>query len=321
MGATATVLGGSGYSGGELLRLLADHPGIDVRTVAAGRHAGAAVAAAHPHLARLDASFLRLEEAVQETADVCFACLPAGELGGSLAALEDTLVIDLSDSFRGDDAWAYGLTEYARERVRTARRVANPGCYSTAALLALLPFAAAGVVEGPIVIDALSGLSGAGRSAEDRLLFAGASGSAMAYGTTSHRHVPEIERALGLWGGVDVPVSFTPHLVPMPRGLLATVRARLKGSLDETGAVTLLAEAYASEPFVTVIADWPQTKAVAGSNHAHVTARVDERSGFVVVSCAIDNLGKGAAGQAIQNANLMLDLDETTGLTGIGVWP
>jgi N-acetyl-gamma-glutamyl-phosphate reductase len=171
------------------------------------------------------------------------------------------------------------------------------------------------------VIDAISGVSGAGREARDGLLYAGLEGSVSAYGDTRHRHVPEIEEGLRYWGESDVKVSFTPHLAPMTRGLLVTARSPLEAALGDEDALSILKDAYEEEPFVTVVENWPQTKAVAGSNHALVHARVDARAGFLIVSAAIDNLGKGAAGQAIQNANLALGIDEDAGLGALGVWP
>ena len=320
MGTTATVLGATGYSGGELLRLLAGHPDIDVLAVAGGARAGAHTEEVLPHLAGTGlAQVVTLDEGLGTGADVCFSCLPSGVL--PVEAVDAERVIDLSDDHRDDSDWVYGLTEFNREAISGATFVANPGCYPTASLLGLVPFVAAGVVEGPVVIDALSGVSGAGRKSDDRLSFATAFGNATAYGDVDHRHVPEIERGLGSIAGTQPVVSFTPHLAPMSRGLLVTARARLTKELTDEQALAVLERSYGQEPFVHVVADWPSTKAVAGSNHAHVSARVDRRAGFLVASAAIDNLGKGAAGQAVQNANLCLGLVETTGLQGLGVWP
>jgi N-acetyl-gamma-glutamyl-phosphate reductase len=164
-------------------------------------------------------------------------------------------------------------------------------------------------------------VSGAGRDPRDQLLYAGLEGSVGAYGTTAHRHIPEMEEGLRAWGGLEATVSFTPHLAPMSRGLLATVRAPLNGDLSDEQAADILHDAYAGEAFVEVLDSWPQTKPLSGSNRAHVHARVDRRAGFLVSSAAIDNLGKGAAGQAIQNANLALGVEEGAGLGGLGVWP
>ncbi|MFN2587216.1 MAG: N-acetyl-gamma-glutamyl-phosphate reductase [Actinomycetota bacterium] len=321
MGASAAVLGASGYTGAEILRLLARHPAITVVAAAAGTRAGLPLAEVHPHLrGAVDVELTSIDRAAA-AADVCFSCLPHGTLPAHLGAVAADVVVDLADDFRASEAWTYGLTELARAGVAGTRRIANPGCYPTAALLCLVPFARAGAIGGSLVVDALSGLSGAGRAAEDRLLFANVAGGASAYGSVSHRHVAEIERGLRVFGGLETTVSFTPHLVPMPRGLLVTARARLTHPLTDAAALGVLEEAYEDEPFVRVVREWPSTKAVAGSNHASLSARVDERAGYLVCSAAIDNLGKGAAGQAVQNANVALGLAETTGLEGVAVWP
>ncbi|HEX2296338.1 MAG TPA: N-acetyl-gamma-glutamyl-phosphate reductase [Actinomycetota bacterium] len=318
MGAGAVVLGASGYTGGELLRLLARHPAMTLVAAAASSATGRRAGDALPHLAGvLDVELVGVEDALG-AGDVCFSCLPHGvfpEYAGRVAA---PVVVDLGDDFRADPSWSYGLPELAGA---PGPRVANPGCYPTASLLCLAPFARAGLIEGRVVVDALSGVSGAGRAAKDHLLFAGMAGGATAYGSVTHRHVAEIERGLRAFGGLDAIVSFTPHLVPMARGVLVTARARLPHTLSDDEALTLLREAYANEPFVQVTQDWPATKHVSATNHARVSARVDARAGLLVCSAAIDNLGKGAAGQAVQNANLVLGLDQTTGLEGIAPWP
>jgi N-acetyl-gamma-glutamyl-phosphate reductase len=320
MAYTCSVLGASGFSGGEVLAYLQRHPALVPVALGASKSAGEPVAALHPHLSGTPyGDLLPLAEARATPADVCFSCLPSGVLDPAAVAAER--IVDLSDGFRADEEWTYGLTEFARDQVRESTRVANPGCYPTAALLALLPFARAGAIEGPVSIDALSGVSGAGREPADHLSLASMHGSAAAYGTTEHRHIPEMERSLRVWGGLDVYVSFTPHLAPMARGLLVTARASLVEDLDVEVALDVLRTAYADEPFVTVVEQWPTTKAVAGSNRALVTARVDARARFLIAHAVIDNLGKGAAGQAVQNANLMLGLEESTGLEGVGLWP
>lgn len=274
----------------------------------------------HPHLAGLDVGgFKSHETVISAGVDVLFSCLPEGALG-ELPTPAAGVTVDLSGDHRADPSWLYGLTEWSRPEVG-ASRVANPGCYPTAALLALIPFCRAGVIEGPVVIDGMSGASGAGRSAEAHLGFAHLHGSTGAYGTVSHKHVPEIEAQLRALGGLETQVSFTPHLVPQARGLLITARALLHADLGDAAAFEILREAYAGEPFVEAIEGWPSTKAVAGTNRAHVSARVDRRTGFLVLSAAIDNLGKGAAGQAIQNMNAALGLEETTGLGALGTWP
>ena len=318
----AVVLGASGYGGGELLRLLSSHPSIRPVALAAGSWAGSEAHDALPHLSGAGLpALVALEEAVEVAADVCFSCLPSGKLAEVADRIGADLVVDLSDDFRASSGWTYGLTEYARDRVTTATRIANPGCYPTAVLLATIPFAARRSIAGPVIVDAMSGVSGAGRKAEDRLLFANVDGAIGAYGSVLHRHVPEMERGLATFASTELSISFTPHLVPQARGLLATVRAPLTEDLSDEGALAVLEEAYANERFVRVTSSWPTTKAVSGSNAALLTARVDARNKMLVISCAIDNLGKGAAGQALQNANLALGLDEEAGLSAVGVWP
>jgi N-acetyl-gamma-glutamyl-phosphate reductase len=320
MGTSASVLGASGYVGGELLRLLAGHPTISVVSVAGGVHAGERLDVLHPHLAAtFDLDLGTIANAA--AADLCFSCLPHGVLPGHLGDLEAAVVIDLAQDHRSDPAWTYGLPELNRRALAGTSRVANPGCYPTASLLALVPFARAGFIEGPVIIDALSGVSGAGRSPRDELLFSTLDGGVSSYGNVEHRHVAEIERGLSAFGPATTTVSFTPHLVPMSRGLLVTARFHTEDLRSDHDALEVLRASYESEAFVQVIEGWPGTKSVAGTNRAHVSARVDRRAGFVICSCAIDNLGKGAAGQAVQNANLALGLEETTGLEGLAVWP
>ena len=294
---------------------------MEVLAAAGDSAAGESLGYVHPHLASLGGAVVTAEAAVTVGADVCFSCLPGGHLAKHLDDLEANIVVDLADDFRGEAEWTYGLTEFVRGDVAEASRIANPGCYPTAALLALVPFARAGLVEGPVVVDAISGTSGAGRKPADHLSLASAGSSVTAYGTTSHRHVGEIERGLQVFGGLETTVSFTPHLAPMSRGLLATVRARLRGSETDSEVTDVLRDAYDDETFIEVLEDWPSTKATVGSNAAHVGARVDRRTGWLVCSAAIDNLGKGAAGQALQNANLALGLAEGQGLDATGVWP
>jgi N-acetyl-gamma-glutamyl-phosphate reductase len=322
MGLKTAVLGASGFTGGELVRLLAAHPVLEVDVVAAAASAGRALSELHPQLrGGVDRELVAVEQALSERVDVCFSCLPRGALPQYIDSVDATLVIDLADDFRASAGWTYALPELNRDSLSGATRVANPGCYPTAVLLALVPFARASVISGPIVVDALSGTSGAGRKSDDSLSLAVMSGDARAYSEIPHRHVAEMERGLATLGGVEARVSFTPHLVPLARGLLATARARLSGDLDDEGALSILTDAYSREPLIDVLRDWPSIKAVAGSPRAHLSARVDRDGGWLVASCAIDNLGKGAAAQAIQNANVVSRIDETAGLTGVGVWP
>ncbi|HVM36221.1 MAG TPA: N-acetyl-gamma-glutamyl-phosphate reductase [Actinomycetota bacterium] len=322
MGSTCSVLGASGYAGGELLRLLAAHPVLEPVALSADARAGEDLASVQPHLAgAFDLPLMPLAAAAAAPSEICFSCLPSGALLEVLDGINARVIVDLADDHRLDEGWIYGLTEFTRSDVARATRVANPGCYPTATLLALVPFVAQGIVGGDAVVDALSGVSGAGRRNDDRLLFSNLVGSVGAYGTTEHRHVPEMERYLSRFGRQEVTISFTPHLVPLGRGLVVTVRARLRSDLDDASALALVTEFYRGEPFVDVIPTWPQTKAVAGTNRAHVSARVDRRAGYLISSAAIDNLGKGAAGQALQNANVALGIDETAGLGALGVWP
>ena len=350
MGARVAVAGASGYAGGELLRLLAGHPDLELGPVAAESNAGRLVGEVHPHLAGLPSLAGRRFDAAATVAgsgcDLVFLALPAGQsprLAGDLG--QDVRIVDLGHDFRLADAgawarhyrlphagrWVTGLPELpgAREQIRAATRVAVPGCYATAAIVALAPLLAAGLVEPQdIVIVAASGTSGAGRAAKPELLASEVMGAVCAYQAGgTHRHTPEIEQALGEAAALaGVTVSFTPLLAPMPRGILATCTARLRPDRGEPVTALpreALAEAYAGEPFLCVLPEgqWPTTAAVAGSNGVHLQAAADTRTGRATVVAAIDNLGKGAAGQAIQNANLMLGLPETACLTSCGVSP
>jgi N-acetyl-gamma-glutamyl-phosphate reductase len=322
MGPKTSILGASGFTGGELLRLLVGHPVLEVDIVAAAASAGRRVTEVHPHLrGSVDQKLIEIDSAVTERVDVCFSCLPRGALPKYVNSIDAGLVVDLADDFRGTPGWTYAIPELNRDSLTGATRIANPGCYPTAVLLALVPFARAGVISGPVVVDALSGTSGAGRKSEDALSLSAMSGDARAYAEVPHRHVAEMERELERLGGLDARVSFTPHLIPISRGLLVTARAALGAELDDAGALAILEGAYSEEPLIDVLPDWPSIKAVAGSARAHVSARIDRDASWLIVSCAIDNLGKGAAAQAIQNVNVVSRIDETAGLAGVGVWP
>jgi N-acetyl-gamma-glutamyl-phosphate reductase len=347
------VVGASGYAGGELLRLIAGHPDLDLVLATADSSAGKPVGevhanlAGHPGLANL--VFEPHGAAKAAAAELVFLALPAGQSAPMAVGIAgETAIVDLGPDFRladpaawsrhygGDHAgtWVTGLPELPgiRPYIRNATQVAAPGCYATAAILALAPLASAGLIRcDDIVVVAASGTSGAGRSLRADLLGSEVMGSVSAYQAGgTHRHVPEIEQALaGLSSGSAagrpaVRVTFNPMLAPMPRGILATCTARLAAPDTDTAAIrTALAEVYADEPFVRLLPEgrWPATGAVAGSNGTHVQAAADPRTGRVTVVTAIDNLGKGAAGQAIQNANLMFGLPEAAGLTSIGVAP
>ncbi|HEY4315475.1 MAG TPA: N-acetyl-gamma-glutamyl-phosphate reductase [Actinomycetes bacterium] len=342
MGRTVAVAGASGYAGGELLRLVLGHPGLGLGAVAAGTAAGRPVTALHPQLAELAGQvFAATEPAPLAEADLLFLALPPGESAALVAQLPaDLPVVDLGADFRlasaaawsayyaGQHAgtWPYGLPELpgARAALAGATRVANPGCYATAISVALAPLLAAGLVEpSDVVVVAASGTSGAGRSVQPHLLASQVMGSMTPYKVGgTHQHTPEVEQALTAAAGTDVTLSFTPVLAPMPRGILATCTARLAGTTEAQLREALHA-AYDGEPFVHVLpaGTWPATAATAGSNSVHLQVAADAHSGRAVVVAALDNLVKGAAGQAVQNANLVLGLDETAGLPVNGTAP
>ena len=330
------ILGASGYVGGELMRLIAHHPAMQVGVAFGASNAGQPVAAVHPQLALAfpDTAFAAWNPELLKQCDLILAALPHGET----QRLADELLgpgipfVDLGADFRLDSAAAfeswygepharpgllgvftYGLPEFFRETIRGSRLVAAPGCYPTAANLALKPLVDAGAIEKRgIIVDAASGVSGAGRSASAGTHFCSVDGSYRAYGLTRHRHTAEMEMVAG------ASVLFTPHLMATSRGILATCYARATGRCDP---LDILHEKYAGEPFIHVGQSPPETKWTTGSNAAFLTARHDERTGTVVALAAIDNLGKGAAGQMIQCANLMVGLDEGTGLSNMGVYP
>jgi len=339
---SVAVAGASGYAGGEVLRLLLGHPAVRIGALTAGSNAGVLLGALQPHLVPLADRVLEpttLE--VLDGHDVVVLALPHGQSGELAAALgSDTVVIDCGADFRlrdpevwtrfygGDHAgtWPYGLPELPGQRdlLRGARRIAVPGCYPTVSTLALVPAVAAGLVEPDVVVVAASGTSGAGKTAKPHLLGSEIMGNASAYGVGgSHRHTPEITQNLGLVTDEQVRVSFTPLLVPMSRGILATCSAPLRGDVDAEQAHAAYATAYADEPFVHVlpVGQWPQTQAVAGSNAVHVQVTVDPDARRLVAVGAIDNLAKGTAGAAVQCLNLALGLDEGLGLTTIGLAP
>src|SRR5438067_472926 len=330
------ILGASGYVGGELLRLLGVHPELAPAKLFGDSRAGQGLGAVHPHLAATFPGLVieKFEDGSLADVDLIFAALPHGHSQKHAGAILDIGIpfVDLGADFRLDDAatyerwyghahaapellgdFVYGIPELNPDAIRRAKAVAAAGCYATAAILALKPLVDAGLVKpDSLIVDAASGVSGAGRALRESTAFNTVDGSFSAYGLLNHRHTAEMEMALG--GAV----LFTPHLVPTTRGILATCYAEANGPCDPLQA---LSDAYAGEPFVHVSAESPATKWVSGSNGARLTARYDERTGRVLALSAIDNLGKGAAGQMIQCANLMLGLDETAGLTSIGVYP
>ncbi|PXX56497.1 N-acetyl-gamma-glutamyl-phosphate reductase [Nocardia tenerifensis] len=339
------VAGASGYAGGEVLRLLLGHPAyraglLEIGALTAGANAGSTLGELQPHLLPL-ADRVLAPTSIEELAghDVVFLGLPHGQSAAIAEQLpESTVIIDCGADFRLTDpkawekyygsahagSWPYGLPELpgGRDKLRGAARIAVPGCYPTVASLALAPAVAAGIVEPRVNVVAVSGASGAGRKLDIGLLGSEVMGSARAYGIAgAHRHTPEITQNLSAVGGVDVAVSFTPVLAPMPRGILATCTAPTTVSAEEARAV--YEKAYAEEPFVHLLPEGalPQTGAVLGSNAVALQVAVDADAGLLVVIGAIDNLTKGTAGAAVQSMNLAVGFDETAGLSTVGVAP
>jgi N-acetyl-gamma-glutamyl-phosphate reductase len=331
------VAGASGYAGGEVLRLLAGHPEFEIAVASAHAQAGTPVAEVHPHLRELDLIFAATDPAELAEADLVFLALPHGQSAALAAQLPDRVrIVDLGADHRLRDAqawaayyggthapaWTYGLPELAgqREAIGGSVRVANTGCYAVATILALAPLLESGIASADdVVVIASSGTTGAGRTPKAHLLASEVIGDVSTYKVGAHQHTPEIKQASGART-----LSLTPILAPMPRGILATVTAiptAAGTSADDVRDV--LRRRYQGEPFVRVLPDgvWPRTSATLGSNACHLQATVDADSGRLLVLSAIDNLGKGAAGQAVQCANLMFGLAETSGLTAIGVAP
>ncbi|MEE2854201.1 MAG: N-acetyl-gamma-glutamyl-phosphate reductase [Actinomycetota bacterium] len=344
-GMKVAVAGASGYAGGEILRLLLGHPAyahgrLTIGAVTAAASAGSTLGEHHPHLTPLAQRVVEPTDlAALAGHDVVFLALPHGHSAALAQQLgPDTLIIDCGADFRLTDAsawerfygsphagsWPYGLPELpgARERLRGARRIAVPGCYPTAALLALLPAVASDLIEPAVTVVAVSGTSGAGRAAKTDLLGAEVIGSARAYNIAgAHRHTPEIAQGLGAVTGRDVTVSFTPVLIPTSRGILATCTARTRAPLPRLREA--YEKAYHAEPFIHLLPEGqlPRTGAVIGSNAAHIAVAVDEAASTFVAIAAIDNLVKGTAGAAVQSMNLALGWPETDGLSVIGVAP
>lgn len=336
------ILGASGYTGAELVRLIATHPDMTITALSADRKAGMAMAEVFPFLRHLDLPKLcKIDEIDFSQVDLCFCALPHGTTQEVISALpRDLKIVDLSADFRLRDAAAYekwygaphkamdlqaeavyGLTEFYREAIRSARLVAGTGCNAATAQFAIRPLISAGVIGlDDIVIDLKAGVSGAGRSAKENLLHAELSGGTHTYSAGGrHRHLGEFDQEFSLLAGRPVLVQFTPHLLPMNRGILATVY--VKGEAKDVHQA--LEKAYASEPFLTVLpfGQLPSTRDIAGSNFCHLGVIGDRIPGRAVVVSVLDNLNKGSSGQALQNANLMLGLPETTGLMLAPIFP
>ncbi len=339
---TVGVTGATGYAGGEVCRLLAAHPSLRLAGVHANSSAGRRLGELQPHLTPYADMVVQPSDAASLSGyDVVVLALPHGESAAIAAQLPaDTLVIDCGADHRLNDpaawarwyggehagAWPYGLPELPghREQLAGARRIAVPGCYPTSVTVALAPALAAGLVEPDVVVVAASGTSGAGKSAKPHLLGSEVMGSVSAYGVGGvHRHTPEMMQNLAQVAGHPVSVSFTPTLVPMSRGILATCSARLTPGTDAAAARAAYEKAYADEPFVHLLPEgqWPTTAAVLGANTVQLQLAVDPDAGRLVVVAAVDNLTKGTAGGALQCANLALGLPETTGLPLVGVAP
>ena len=339
------VIGASGYTGADLIRLAVRHPAIEITALTANTYAGKPVASVYPHLAPLNLpDMVKNEDVDWSKLDAVFCGLPHATSQELIATLPEHLkIIDMSADFRLRDPAVYeatyggphkamhlqkeavyGLTEHYRQAVKQARLVACPGCYPTATLLVLLPLVKAGAIDaGDLIIDAKSGVSGAGRSLKQNILFCEAGEGMTPYGVATHRHAPEIEQEIAVVAGKPVLVNFTPHLIPMSRGELVTAYAKLAQSATAADCAAILAQAYKNEPFVHMAPQgiFPATQQVRGSNNAMLGAYADRIPGRVILISALDNLVKGSAGQAIQNFNLMFGLPETQGLEQVALFP
>ncbi len=331
------IIGASGYTGAELIRILLGHPQAEITVLTGDSSAGKSIGEVYPHLAQTDLPpLVTIDNADFKNIDIAFCCLPHGTTQTVIAALPKTLrVIDLSADFRLADIneyakWyghphqapelqedaVYGITELARDAVKKARLIANPGCYPTSAILPLAPLLKAGAVEKTgIIIDSKSGITGAGRSAKQANLFSEIDGGISAYGIANHRHTPEIEQGLG-----GITLTFTPHLMPMNRGILSTMYV---GCSDVKKAREILEKTYGNEPFVHILPPGilPTTHQVRGTNNCVINIFESRIKGEAIIVSAIDNLVKGAAGQAVQNMNVMFGFEETTGLQMTAVFP
>lgn len=345
MGFQVGVIGGSGYAGGELLRLLAGHPEFEVNFSTARSAVGKTLAALHPGLgsAYADMKFSEFDAAKCRGLDLCFIALPHGVSQGIVAEIINDIghIVDLGVDFRlpaatyeewygakhqhpelsGD--FTYGLTELFRQDIHNGRHVANPGCYPTAVSLTLAPLMAQHLATHDTVIaNCASGVSGAGRELKTSSLFAEANEQVSAYGLLRHRHTPEMDQTLSAVSQQETNVLFSPHLVPITRGIIATCYAKpANANVSTEMLLDAYRDFYANESFIHIVDNPPGTKAVQGSNAAHITVRFDNRTNTILAIGVIDNLVKGAAGQAIQNANLISGIDETLGLPTIGMFP
>ena len=339
------ILGASGYTGAELLRFLLNHPKVRIAALTADRKAGTTIAEAFPQFVGCDLPrLITIAEVDWAGVDLVFCALPHATTQEVLKAVPTRIkIVDLSADFRLSDPAAYeywyghahqalelqkeavyGITEFAREAVAKARLVANPGCYTTCSQLPVIPLLEAGAIDpDEIVIDAKSGVTGAGRSLKEANLYCEVADGFHAYGVGHHRHMAELEEGFSRAAGRPVVASFTPHLVPMNRGMLATVYVKLEGGATPRSISEILEKRFAGETFVKVLpfGTAPQTRHVRGSNRAYIGVFADRRPGRAIVMCAIDNLVKGASGQAIQNMNCMMGWPEDLGIETVGVFP
>jgi N-acetyl-gamma-glutamyl-phosphate reductase len=340
---TAAILGASGYGGGELIRFLDAHPEFEIGFLGAHTKAGLPLSSVHPHLAGGDRVLVSFEPAAVEGIDVAFLALPHGSSASpalQLTAMGIT-VIDLGSDFRLDTpdryraaygtdhpypdelgGWAYGIPELFRDQISGSDRVAAPGCFPTSSVLPIAPLVSAGLVSpSGIIVDSMTGASGAGRGASEGLMFGAIDESVKAYKVLAHRHQPEMEQAVAALSGTPSQILFTPHLVPMQRGILSTVYMRAIEGTTMDDIEASFDKQYGTDPFVGRIDSPPETRWVVGSNNALISYHLDARTGTVIALCAIDNLVKGAAGQAVQCANVVFGFDETAGLPQQGWMP
>lgn len=341
-----SIIGATGYTGSELMRLLVNHPEVTLKHLTARKLAGQKISHTFPFLTSFlkDKCFVTLDiEQIKQDSDIVFICLPHGHAMTLAKELgEDIKIIDLGADFRIEDSdtyeafyklpqtapdllakAVYGLTEYHREAIKGAQLIANPGCFVTNALLALSPLVESNLIDSEsIIIDSKSGISGAGRSANVDNLLSEAGNNFKAYNPLQHRHIPEIEQELSRFGQT-VQIQFTPHLLPTERGIYSTIYVQPRSNISEKALRQLYKDKYAEEAFVHLLdpEQLPTIKAVRGSNHCHIQVKVDQRTGRIIIFSVIDNLVKGASGQAIQNMNVMLGLDESLGLSQSGVMP
>ncbi len=336
------IFGASGYGGGELLRLIDGHPELDAVYLGAHSKAGSALGSVHPHLSGGDRVLQPNDPDELPDVDVAFFALPHGTSAEPAMRMRSAgaKVVDLGSDFRLDTPeryeaaygsahphpeqlgeWVYGLPELFADKLAGADRIAVPGCYPTSALLGVAPLHRSGLVSGSVIVDSVSGVSGAGRGAKEHLMFGAIDEGAVAYGVLTHRHRPEIEQVLGVVGGYEPTVIFTPHLVPMQRGILSTCYVPMADGVDAARVTDVFADAYEKTPFVELSTVSPNTRWVTNSNRVLVKPHFDPRTNTAVVLVAIDNLTKGTAGAAVQSINIALGIEETAGLPMAGWMP